>query len=144
MHLEYLLAIDCHLPGHQGSRGAAGRIGDNLMPDLIFPPVVPLQAVNKIDRVQNSLESGKTSSSSKSVVRLKEACFELESLFINYLLKEMRATIPRSGFISSGKAEEICTFMLDSQLAKEMAARGGIGLSSLLCEQLGSETADDE
>lgn len=114
------------------------------MTDLIFPPVVPLQSVNKMDRVQNSLESGRTSSFCKSDVRLKEACIELESLFINYLLKEMRATIPKSGFISGGKAEEIYTSMLDSQLAKEMAARGGIGLSSLLCDQLGSGLADDE
>ncbi len=94
------------------------------MPDLIFPPGVPLQTV-------------KASSSSKSDTQLKEACFELESLFINYLLKEMRATIPKSGFISGGKAEEIYTSMLDSQLAKEMASSGGIGLSSLLRDQLG-------
>lgn len=119
------------------------------MPPLIFPPGVPIQSVNKpellkIDRVQNSLESGKASSSCKSDARLKEACFELESLFINYLLKEMRATIPKSGFISGGKAEEIYTSMLDSQLAKEMASRGGIGLSSLLCDQLCTEPEDDE
>ncbi len=119
------------------------------MPDLIFPPVVPLQSVNKpellkIDRMQHSLESGKVSPSSKSDARLKKACFELESLFINHLFKEMRATIPKSGFISGGKAEEIYTSMLDSQLAKEMASRGGIGLSSLLCDQLCTEPEDDE
>jgi Rod binding domain-containing protein len=34
--------------------------------------------------------------------------------------------------------------MLDSQLAKEMASRGGIGLSSLLCDQLCTEPEDDE
>jgi len=119
------------------------------MPLLNFPSGVPLQSGNKpellkIDRVQNSLESGKASSSSKSDARLKEACFELESLFINYLLKEMRATIPKSEFISGGKAEEIYTSMLDSQLAKEMASRGGIGLSSLLRDQLCTEPENNE
>ena len=114
------------------------------MSDLIFPLRVPLQSVNKIDRVQNSLESGKASFSCKSNAQIKEACFELESLFINYLLKEMRATIPKSGFISGGKAEEIYTSMLDSQLAKEMASRGGIGLSSFLCDQLCTEPEDDD
>jgi len=119
------------------------------MPPLIFPPGVPIQSVNKpelvkIDRVQNSLESGKASSSCKSEARLKEACFELESLFINHLLKEMRATIPKSGFISGGKAEEIYTSMLDSQMAKEMASRGGIGLSSLLRGQLCIDPENDE
>lgn len=114
------------------------------MPPLIFPSSIRLQSINKTDRMQNFLESGKASSSCKSDARLKEACFELESLFINYLLKEMRATIPKSGFISGGKAEEIYTSMLDSQLAKEMASRGGIGLSSLLCDQLCTEPEDYE
>ena len=102
------------------------------MSELIFSP-----ELIKTDRVHNSLESGKASSSCKSDAQLKEACFELESLFIKHLLKEMRATIPRSGCISGGKAEEIYTSMLDSQLAKEMAFSGGIGLSSLLCDQVG-------
>ncbi len=119
------------------------------MSDLIFPPGVPLQSINKIDysglqRVQNPLESEKVSSSCKSDTQLKKACFELESLFINYLLKEMRATIPKSEFIGGGKAEEIYTSMLDSQLAKEMASGGGIGLSSLLCDQLCAKPEDDE
>lgn len=102
------------------------------MSELIFSP-----ELIRTDRVQNSLESGKASSSRKSDAQLKEACSELESLFIKHLLKEMRATIPKSGFISGGKAEEIYTSMLDSQLAKEMAFSGGIGLSSLLCDQVG-------
>ncbi len=105
------------------------------MSDLIFSP-----ELMEINRVQNSLESGKASSSCKSNAQLKEACFELESLFINYLLKEMRATIPKSGFSSGGKAEEIYTSMLDFQLAKEMAFSGGIGLSSLLCDNLGGSS----
>ena len=114
------------------------------MSDLIFSPGVPLQSVNKIDKVQNSLESGKVSSSRKGDAQLKKACFELESLFINYLLKEMRATIPKSEFIGGGKAEEIYTSMLDSQLAKEMTSGGGIGLSPLLYDQLCVKPEDDE
>ena len=101
------------------------------MSELIFSP-----ELIKTDRVHNSLESGKASSSCKSDAQLKEACFELESLFIKHLLQEMRATIPKSEFVSGGKAEEIYTSMLDSQLAKEMAFSGGIGLSSLLCDQI--------
>ena len=107
------------------------------MQDLITTGA-SLQPLNKTDRVQNSLESGKAPSPCKSDARrLKEACCELESLFINYLLKEMRETIPKSGFISGGKAEEIYTSMLDSQLAKEMASGKGIGLSSIIFDQLG-------
>ena len=82
--------------------------------------------------------------SGKGGAQLKEACLELESLFVYYLLKEMRATIPKSGFISGGKAEEIYTSMLDLQLARELSFRGGIGLSPLLIDQLYRKPEDME
>lgn len=67
---------------------------------------------------------------------LARACQDLESLFLTYLLKEMRATIPKNGLLSGGKAEEICTSLADAQLAQELAARGGIGISKVLLTQL--------
>jgi len=67
---------------------------------------------------------------------LKNACSEFEALFMNYLLKEMRNTVPKSGFISGGKAEELYTSMLDSQMAREIALKRSIGLSSFFLGQL--------
>ena len=69
--------------------------------------------------------------------RLQEACMQMESLFLSYMLKEMRATVEKSGFISGGQAEEIFTSLLDVEISKKMAARGGVGLSALLMHQLG-------
>lgn len=97
-----------------------------------------LHLKQKMDGVQNSLELNKRSSSNQNGTQLKEVCSELESFFIYHLFQEMRATIPKSGFISGGRAEEIYTSMLDSQLAKELSSKGGIGLSSLLYTQLSS------
>jgi len=77
---------------------------------------------------------------SAATPRLKEACAELESLFIYYMLKEMRSTIPKTELFSGGKAEEIYTSMMDVQVAKELSSNGGIGLSAVLLEQLGSES----
>jgi len=90
----------------------------------------------KIEKVKNSIESGKNTSVKQREMKLNETCSELESLFINYLLKEMRQTIEKSGFISGGRAEEIYTSMLDTHMAKEFAHKGGIGLSSIFMEQL--------
>ncbi len=84
----------------------------------------------------DSGSSSVSSASDKDEKRLKEACDGLESLFIYYLLKEMRASIPKSGFISGGKTEEMYTSMLDFQLAQEIASRRGIGISSVLFDQL--------
>jgi peptidoglycan hydrolase FlgJ len=73
--------------------------------------------------------------------QLRNACAEMESLFINYLLQEMRATVDKSGFLGGGRAEEIFTSLLDEELSKEISASGGIGLSSMLLEQLGKGRA---
>jgi flagellar protein FlgJ len=60
----------------------------------------------------------------------------MESLFLSHLLKEMRATVEKSGFMDGGQAEEIFTSLLDVEISKKMSAAGGIGLASILLEQL--------
>ena len=91
-------------------------------------------------RLGNSFKSVKPSASGQADPQLQAACRDMESLFISYLLKEMRATINKSGFISGGKAEEIFTSLLDVELSKKMSAAGGIGLSSILIKQLGGQS----
>lgn len=66
---------------------------------------------------------------------LKEAVSEFESLFINQMLKSMRDTIGKSELFHGGNAEEIYTSMLDTELSKNMARSGGIGLSEMLLRQ---------
>jgi flagellar protein FlgJ len=88
------------------------------------------------DSLQRSLKPGKAQAADKPDPQLRNACSKMESLFIYHLLKEMRSTIDKSGFISGGRAEEIYTSMLDSEMAKEASERGGIGLADLLLRQL--------
>jgi len=114
------------------------------MSDLINLPNIPVETIslsNEIERARHSIKSVRNTSSDQKESELKKICGELESLFINYLLKEMRQTIDKSGFISGGRAEEIYTSMLDTHMAKQFADKGGIGLSSILMEQFGK---DDE
>ena len=109
------------------------------MADPISLPMQPLQTLYlhpQMESAQHFLKSLGRSSAERSETTLQAACQEMESLFLSYLLKEMRATINRSGFISGGTAEEIFTSMLDTELAKGISGRGGIGLSKLLLDQL--------
>jgi peptidoglycan hydrolase FlgJ len=115
------------------------------MSDFLSLPAIPYETIDltgKMEKVQQSLKSGKLSQSGGHSPKLKEACAELESVFISYLLKEMRATIPKTGLISGGRAEEIYTSMLDSEISKEMASQRGIGLSSLFLDRLESRPGD--
>ena len=66
----------------------------------------------------------------------KDACKEFEALFINMMLKELRATVNKSGLMDGGKAEELFTSLMDTQMSREMAAQGGIGLAEMLYRQM--------
>jgi peptidoglycan hydrolase FlgJ len=100
------------------------------MPEATFSSLFS----NKCD----SAPSISPKNSAKNTLKMKEACLEFESMFIYYLFKEMRATIPKCGFITGGKAEAYYTSLLDQELAKELSSKGGIGLASLMRGQLGT------
>ncbi len=61
---------------------------------------------------------------------------EFESIFINQMLKTMRSSVDKSGFIDGGPAEEMFTGMLDEEMARQMAFSQNSGLSKALEEQL--------
>lgn len=62
--------------------------------------------------------------------RLSKACADFESIFVEQLFKTMRASVPETGLLDGGRAEEIYTGMLDQQIAHEMAhGKGSLGLA---------------
>jgi flagellar protein FlgJ len=111
---------------------------------LLFRVVGHISRQYHNQRVGNTLTAAGNLASGKTEPQLHAVCTEMESLFINYLIQEMRATIDKSGFISGGRAEEIFTSMLDVELSRKISAVGGIGLSSILMEQLGRLTPGQE
>jgi len=104
------------------------------------PAWVPLNQDYRSQRIGNSLKSMKDLPADKDDPQLRAACADMESLFLAHLLKEMRATVEKSGFIDGGQAEEIFTSLLDVEISKKMSVAGGIGLSAILLEQLGGNT----
>jgi flagellar protein FlgJ len=117
------------------------------MADLLSLPKLPVNiseiAVPSKERIQRAVELNKhPQGDSQKNPELRDACLQMESLFIHHLLKEMRATIHKSGFISGGRAEEIYTSMLDAETAKKISARGGIGLAEMMLHQLGDGASE--
>lgn len=68
--------------------------------------------------------------------KLKRACAEFESLFLNYLLKSMRASVPEGGLIDQSEESKMFKSMLDEKLADEISASGGLGLGEVLYQKL--------
>lgn len=59
-----------------------------------------------------------------------------EKHFIREMMKQMRSTVQESGFIKQNNAEKIFRDQLDDQYADQWGKSGGIGLSSLIYDQL--------
>ena len=67
---------------------------------------------------------------------------EFESLLLGQLLKSMRRTVPKDGFLGSSFGKETYTSMLDTEIAGSVARSGGIGLHRMLIEQLGGRVSE--
>jgi len=80
--------------------------------------------------------SGQMSADSPEDLKLQKACSDLESLFIYQLFQEMRKTVSKSGFINEGQSGPMVNSMMDMELSKELASQKGIGLASVLYDQL--------
>jgi flagellar protein FlgJ len=116
------------------------------MADPLSLPKLPVnisEIVYSTERIRRSLElNNRPKDDQQNDTKLRDACMKMESLFIHHLLKEMRATIHKSGFISGGRAEEIYTSMMDAETANTISTRGGIGLAQLLLQQLGNRSSE--
>lgn len=83
------------------------------------------------------VEAGKAkTAAAKQDAKLKAACQEMEALFLNMVLSEMRKSVPKSGLTDGGSQEEIVRSLLDTELTKNMARAGGAGLADMLYRQL--------
>ena len=72
---------------------------------------------------------------SNGLNQLAKAAQDFESLFLDMVLKSMRETVQKSGFMDGGNSEEIYRSLLDSEYAKIMAANNGTGLSESIVKQ---------
>ncbi len=69
-------------------------------------------------------------------LKLKKACQDFESLFINFIFKSMRKTVPESDLIKKGSGEKMYRDMLDVEVSSELSKGKGFGLSDSLYRQL--------
>ena len=73
--------------------------------------------------------------------KLRQACADFESIFIYFILKSARKSIPENGLLESSHESKIYKSMLDEQMAQSVAKGGGMGLGQLLYEELTDQVA---
>jgi hypothetical protein len=68
--------------------------------------------------------------------RLWDACIEMESLLVGKMLKEMRKTVPKTGWMHGGFAEEIFEDMLYDEYAMSLSRNSNLGMAKMLYNDL--------
>ncbi|WP_413559805.1 rod-binding protein [Bdellovibrio sp. HCB209] len=68
--------------------------------------------------------------------KLKDVSKMYEKHFLGEMMKAMRSTVNESGFIQVNQAEKIFREQLDGEYVDKWSEKGGIGLSSLIYDQL--------
>lgn len=67
---------------------------------------------------------------------LEEACLDFEALFIKQMLDSMRKTVPESGMMDGGMAEDVFEDMLYDEYSKLMARTADLGIAEMMQQQL--------
>jgi len=95
-----------------------------------FQRVLSAGSVSRVNTGRKALESGAGDSES-----LRKACQDFESVFITYLLKSMRKTVPKTEFTGGGPNKDMYLSMMDEEIAKAVARGPGIGLAASIYQQ---------
>ncbi len=91
--------------------------------DARSAPTSPDKTVPVIDRSKVSPE-------------VLQAAEGMESMFLDYMMKVMRQTVPKNDMDLESPATEIYRGMMDSEYAQKIAHQGGVGLADQLIAYL--------
>lgn len=68
--------------------------------------------------------------------KLRQACADFESIFIYYILKSMRKSLPQNGLFDNTQEQKVYKSMADQAMSENIARGRGMGLGKLLYNQL--------
>ena len=94
-----------------------------------------VQTKTSNDFAEQLAKSTEKAQASADDAKLKKTCKDMEAMFLNMMMTDMRKTIQKSKLVESSK-EDIMTSMLDTEVTKNMANAGGMGLGDMLYRQL--------
>lgn len=105
-----------------------------------------LSPVSKMNWGENALSAPSTPprlapviDRSKVSPEIRQAAEGMETMFLDYMMKVMRQTVPKNDMDLESPATEIYRSMMDSEYAEKAAHHGGIGLADQIIAYLDSQ-----
>lgn len=113
------------------AKSAAASGGKSSFEDMLK------QSIDKAENVA-ALSGIKSAGAGKRPVdrKLMDACYDMESIFVSKMLKEMRKTVPKNEWLHGGFAEEIFEDMLYDEYSKSVSRTANLGLAKMLYNEL--------
>jgi flagellar protein FlgJ len=70
------------------------------------------------------------------MAKIRESALEFESVFLSFLIKTMRRTVPEGRTPALGGGNRVYQEMMDEELARTLAKGRGVGLADILVRDL--------
>lgn len=93
---------------------------------------MPQDAQQSQKQQQSSLHKQNTQTNNK----LWRASLAFETMFVQQLLSAMHKTVPSSGIVKEGFAEDVQSSMLNQALAKSIGGQGQLGIAKSIYKQI--------
>jgi flagellar protein FlgJ len=91
----------------------------------------------------NSLQKLRAQAAQSSPQALKNVARQVEGVFVQMMLKSMRAAVPKGGLFDSNQSD-LYTSLYDQQIAQQLTAKKGLGLAEMMVKQLGRGGGPDD
>ena len=131
-------SINSLLP-HTSSTNTSGESAEVINENATFQAALD-EATSKIDNAKKrDIKVMTTEEIEQRDKDIKEASVELEAILLKMMYAEMYKTVPKDELFGDDNAMEIYQDMYQSELTKEMAKAGGIGLADFIYQQLTSK-----
>lgn len=92
-------------------------------------------ALRPLREVVEAYEAAGRAGAAPELKRLRETADEFGAILYRMLLKQMRATVEKSGLLDGGRGEEIFRDFLDDEYARSAGRQGGGPVPLALFEQ---------
>lgn len=94
-----------------------------------------INMTNTIQQAEVQAKKAENQNQADYMKQIQKVSRDFESIFLGYMLKQMRKTVPEDALFGNSNAKEIFSEMYDESLSQELSKAGGIGLAAMMYKQ---------